>query len=350
MPLISKARPKGARSELLALAEKLEPRIRQRFIDAVNRIKSDAKIKALADAIQSGDRRAIAEASGIQDVSLIADDMQEALQDAFKQAGTATGAGMRTSDGAAIRFSFDGYNKRAAEFMQRNRLAMVKDVVKTSLEAISAALQAGIIENKTPIQAARQIRDMIGLDGRRARALLNFRAMLERGEFGVAAARDVGGNAERTLRAASGGRVNLTQDRIESLVSNYRDRLLRSRAGTIASTETFKVMNQASREAFDQLAEQRGLSRASLRRFWVSTSDSHTRPDHVDLPLINAEGVGMDEPFNLPDGGTIMFPHDPDAPPEQTINCRCTVVYRLVDVPESALPPPVAGRSNLPIV
>ncbi len=349
MPLILKARPRGTRSELLAMADKLEPRLRERFIAAVNKIRSENRIKELAAAIASGDRRAIAEASGLQDVALIADDMQQALQEAYQKAGAATGATMRTSDGAAIRFSFDGYNRRAADYMARNRLKMVQDVVKTSREAISEALRAGIVENKSPIQAAKTIRSMIGLDGRRAKALMNYRAMLERGDFGMASQRDIGGDAERTLRAASGGRVNLSQSRIEDLVDQYQGRLLRSRAGTIAATETFKVLNQASREAFEQLAEGRGIERGAFRRFWVSTADSHTRHDHVELPLINSEGVGMDEPFILPDGGTIMYPHDPDAPAEQTINCRCTVVYRLVDIPESDLPPPVAGRSNLSI-
>lgn len=349
MPLlIQKARPKGPRTALLELAAKLEPRIRERFIQAVQAIKSENKLKDLVAAIQSGDRTAIAQASGLQDVATIADDMQAVLQDAYRKAGQATGGSLRTSDGAAIKFNFDGYHERAASFMAQNRASMIKDVVKTSRDAIAEALRQGIVENKTPIQAAKTIRSMIGLDERRARALLNYRSALERGDFGVASARDVGGNAERTLNAASGGRVNLSPSRIDSLVEQYGSRLLRSRAGTIAATETFKVLNQGAEDAMEQFVEERGVQRSVVRRFWVATDDSHTRPDHAEMPALNADGVGMDEPFQLPDGGTIMYPHDPDAPPEQTINCRCTMVYRLADISEADLPPPVAGRSILP--
>jgi hypothetical protein len=42
------------------------------------------------------------------------------------------------------------------------------------------------------------------------------------------------------------------------------------------------------------------------------------------------EVAGMDTPFTLPDGRTIRFPQDPNAPAEKSIACRYTIHYRLV--------------------
>jgi hypothetical protein len=43
--------------------------------------------------------------------------------------------------------------------------------------------------------------------------------------------------------------------------------------------------------------------------------------------------VPQDEPFVLPDGSKMMFPADISlgAPPEQTINCRCTMIEFIKD-------------------
>jgi hypothetical protein len=55
---------------------------------------------------------------------------------------------------------------------------------------------------------------------------------------------------------------------------------------------------------------------------WISTHDSRTRKDHVDMNGVRAE---MDAPFNV-GGADMMFPGDPAGPAEQVVNCRCTFV------------------------
>lgn len=347
MPLVHKARITQQRTELLRLADRLEPRIKKRVIDALNKIRSKQKITELAKAIQDGDMAAIMRLSGILEIPSAVDDIYEEVQNAYISGGKVAASTARTSDGAVIAARFNGVNNRGAEFILRNKARLVTDVVRGSRDAIAEALARGVLERKTPIVAARTIRDLIGLDKRRAASLLRYRDALENSDFGIASARDIGASAARTINAASGGRVNLTQSRINDLVEGYRDRLIASRAGTIAATETFSALNQASQEAFTQVMEDRDIPADNIRRFWVSTNDSHTRESHREIPVINDEGVGMDEPFQLPDGGTIMYPHDPSAPPEETVNCRCTVVYRMVNIPEAALPPIKSGRSIL---
>jgi hypothetical protein len=52
---------------------------------------------------------------------------------------------------------------------------------------------------------------------------------------------------------------------------------------------------------------------------WIATLDDRTRDNHAHMHMEKAE---MDEPFS----NGLMHPLDPDGPPEEVINCRCSVV------------------------
>lgn len=94
-----------------------------------------------------------------------------------------------------------------------------------------------------------------------------------------------------------------------------------SRSRTIARTETVSASNAASMSA----AESTGLP---LEKEWISTADDKTRDTHQDV-----EAVGMDEPFVLASGDTLMFPGDSGegADAGEIVNCRCTQSYRVLD-------------------
>lgn len=62
---------------------------------------------------------------------------------------------------------------------------------------------------------------------------------------------------------------------------------------------------------------------------WMATHDPRTRIDHLKAGEAYAEGgnpgpIPFDQPF-LVGGYQMMMPHDPSAPADQTINCRCVV-------------------------
>lgn len=63
----------------------------------------------------------------------------------------------------------------------------------------------------------------------------------------------------------------------------------------------------------------------ALAKRWLATDDERTRPTHRE-----AEGqvVGIGENFQV-GAAELAFPHDPTGPPEETINCRCTMLYQL---------------------
>lgn len=89
----------------------------------------------------------------------------------------------------------------------------------------------------------------------------------------------------------------------------------------IARTETTRVVNSAKMDIGKE-GQRLGFN---MWKRWIATTDSRVREDHIAM---NGVEVPQDEPFTLPDGSKLMFPGDISmgAPPEQVINCRCTVV------------------------
>lgn len=89
----------------------------------------------------------------------------------------------------------------------------------------------------------------------------------------------------------------------------------------IARTETTRVQNAAK---MDIGKEGQRLGYEMWKR-WRATTDGRVREDHLAMDGVE---VPQDEPFTLPDGSKVMFPGDISmgAPPEQTINCRCTMI------------------------
>ena len=89
----------------------------------------------------------------------------------------------------------------------------------------------------------------------------------------------------------------------------------------IARTETTYAQNSA-RQSVGEHGEELGFK---MLKEWRATEDGRTRDAHH---LADGQRVPVDEPFVV-DGEELMFPGDFSlgASPENTINCRCTVVY-----------------------
>lgn len=103
-------------------------------------------------------------------------------------------------------------------------------------------------------------------------------------------------------------------------ISDIADDISRMRAETIARTETHGAANYGS----DQAARELGLP---LRREWLAAHDERTRDTHA---AADGQIVGMDDPFLVGDA-VLMYPGDPAGPPEEVINCRCTLGYIVDD-------------------
>jgi HK97 family phage portal protein len=87
---------------------------------------------------------------------------------------------------------------------------------------------------------------------------------------------------------------------------------LANRAKTIARTE---INGSFSRGRWDAMAETEPVG---LR--WIASQDEKVRDTHDEL---DGKTCKIDSAFHTLDGD-IRYPHDPDAVPALTINCRCT--------------------------
>lgn len=99
------------------------------------------------------------------------------------------------------------------------------------------------------------------------------------------------------------------------------DTLPRYRLEMIARTETLRAANFGS----FQLYGQAGIT----YKEWLATFDNRVRPDHETAGIRYVQGgnpgpIPMKEPFQV-GGVRMMYPHDPSAPAEQVINCRCAI-------------------------
>ena len=95
-----------------------------------------------------------------------------------------------------------------------------------------------------------------------------------------------------------------------------------NQARRIARTETMRAASQGRYLAASQVHQEFGLP---MLKKWHTALDERTRPDHE---AASGQTVKFDEPF-IVGGAELMYPQDPNGPPEQTINCRCSATYRI---------------------
>lgn len=96
--------------------------------------------------------------------------------------------------------------------------------------------------------------------------------------------------------------------------------MTRARARTIARTEAHTAGMTGEYMAMEETVVDLGLE---VNKVWVASEDDRTRDSHS---AADGQTTGLNEPF-LVGESELMYPGDPDGPPEEVINCRCTVVY-----------------------
>lgn len=221
---------------------------------------------------------------------------------------------------------FQPGDPEAASRMENAKLEFITEFTRQQREATRNALTQGVREGWGTQKQLRAFRDSIGLTTRQMQAVNNYRRLLEEGssEALTRALRDR--RFDPTVRRTIEEGDLLSQEQIERMVDRYRARYLTYRAETIARTETLRVSAQAREAAMEQQLRNTGIARARVRRVWIATMDARTRDTHVGL---NGQSVTMDEAFLSPSGALLMYPGDPTAPPEEIINCRCSVAYEI---------------------
>lgn len=229
--------------------------------------------------------------------------------DALKLAGHLQAeAGLPVSEAvvqkATMTFSFDEVNPYSVQAAQLFRNGLIREITQQVADAIQIIVANGVRGGAAPETIAKDIHGSIGLTARQATAVQARRAALEEKGNSPAA--------------------------VDKKMAQYYGQALGNRAITIARTETLRAANLGQELGIRQAQMEGAFGNLEVRRFWIDTNDSRTRPDHREVPKLNRNGVGLDEPFRYPGGRFIARPGDPNAASaDMVINCRCTVAHRL---------------------
>jgi hypothetical protein len=324
-----------SRREILEALDRLEGDVLRGFRDAVARIKSRARLQALADAIESNDLELAFRLAGIRDGGWTQ------LTEQIRQAYIAGGELAADDAPARLGFAFDINNPRASEWLVAVSSELVTRINEEQRQAVRLALREGFDLGQGPRQTAldivgrinrrtgRREGGIVGLTDQMVEAVFNARRQLLSGDPGELRAYL---NRERrdkrfdsiVIRAIEAGEPVSAGD-VQRMTARYADRLLELRGQNIARTESLGALNEAMDESLRQAVDQGLIQPENIRRTWVSAGDGRVRDAHSAM---NGQEVGLGEAFVDPNTGQrLMHPGDRSlgASAANIINCRCNV-------------------------
>lgn len=325
-----------AKRDLLAIAARFEPRLRDALTTAFNRIRSSVRLRRLEDAIRTnGLQGALIELGNLAIEQVIEQELINEITDAVQQSGRITVGAVPSAAVIDPNFRFDTLAPTTANVLRNHNASLVQQISNNTRAAIRQGLQADFIAGRNPVDTARTFRANIGLTARQEQAVRNYRNSLENLDRDALRRRLRDRRSDRTVRRAIDTSVPLSRDRIDTLTNRYRQRFIRHRSETIARTEALRAVNMGSDLSIRQMVEGGFVDPDVVRKHWIYTRDPRTRANHIAIPGLNPDGVPVDGVFQTP-LGPMRHPHDPNGVAANTVNCRCTVTYRFVDENQEA--------------
>lgn len=317
--------------QILELSDSKRKKLRDAFNKAIHNIKSGVDLDLLEVAIGSGSIADVFQIidNALGDGSTVYEELNHAWNEVFISGGVSASESMSQMDPTNPNLHFNPFSVQTAEFVSNYQFKELNANLSESVrQTVHTVIRDSVKNSIPPRETARQIRDSIGLTARDEQAVLNFESALRNSDVS-ALQRKMNGNDARAIRAALRNRKPLPESRIRGMVDRYRARLLKVRAEAISRTESLRAVNSGVYQAWKNMVDAGELDASKVRRKWIYTHDDRTRAAHVEIPVLNPEGVGIYEPFKS-SLGPILYPHDPSASKSNTINCRCTTVIRLV--------------------
>lgn len=312
---------------LNALADKMQPALRRAFLEAVDRIGSGIDWKAVQAFVERGQ---LEEAVSLINRALDAggyDQVAAAIRSSMTLAGVQLAGDVVRFLPGVLDVRFDVTNPETARFLREYGMGTIRQLNADTLAQVRLALTNGINAGRNPLDTARDVRAFLGLTDRQTQAVMNFRRALEQGDRAALqrALRDR--RFDPSLRRMA--EKPLTAEQVDRMTERYRQRYLKYRAETIARTESIRAVQAGQQQLWRQMVSDGVIGADEVRRKWYHVNDGRVRHAHRTIPILNPDGVGLEEPFKS-EQGPIMFPGDPAAPVSMVANCRCTVILRYV--------------------
>lgn len=306
-------------TRLLAVIDGAEPELRAEFLDFVAILVESFTLAEIAAMVESGSFGPL-----LLGVERHARALASVYNDNWRAAGDAAAEFL---DGhLSVVVNFDMINERAVRAMRENQLRLVQGLVQGQRDTLRTALLDGQLRGANPIETARVIRDSLGLTPYQMRVIENYRRALETGSSNALdrALRDH--RFDRTVEAALRGERSLTPERIDRMVERYRERWVKYRAEVVGRTEALRATHQGNQAMYQQAVDEGLLDPFSLERKWVPARDARVRDSHQ---IMRGQIRDLNQPFESGLGNLLRYPGDPNAPPEDTVQCRCALATRV---------------------
>jgi hypothetical protein len=315
------------------LIDQWEPKLQRAFLDAVQNMRGRADIAQLTAMLEASDIEGALRAVGLDPVSFRVFD--RAFTNAFEAGGEATALSIpvtRAADGFKTVFQFNVRNLAAESWLRDYSSSLIRDVFDDQRQMIRNVLTDGLAQGANPLTTALDLVGRIGSNGERQSGLIGLtdsqagwvRKYAE--ELASDKPTDALARALRdarfdktVLKAAKEGRA-LTPSEIGPMVKAYVNRSLRYRAETIARKETITALHTAQEQSIQQAIRSGAVRPDTLTYIWRAAHDKRVRSAHRAL---DGQRAKQGQPFHSI-LGPIRYPGDPQASPENTINCRCT--------------------------
>lgn len=342
-----------------AALDRLEPAIRDAFIEAIGQIANAILLKQLEDMIALGD------IAGAIDALRLDQGFFGPLYEA-QRLTVIEGGGLIAAElplrspynGSRFVFSFNGRHERAETWIREQSSRLITDVIEEQKEQARVVIRQAAEIGQHPRDTARAIvgrvdratgkreGGLIGLDGRRQGTLTKVTDGMRTPE-GVRSLVTVPRDGkppyvtldsvneatkQRILRAHKAGEAVSDAD-IAISQKQLRNKLLKDRGDTIGRTEALNGLRAGRHEGFTQIVESGTVRQDQVRVRWQATLDSRVRDSHRHL---HNQAVKLGELFNPAPGVFMAYPgdltHSPGNPKglaANVIQCRCLAVYRV---------------------
>lgn len=292
---ILKQSDSDALSTVVQIGRRLEPGMRRTFLRAIEEFKNDMDLDKLELALMQ-------QSIPLAETAVAIEALKEILlfdQSIAQAVAAGALAEAESLNAIGITLIFDDTHPAAVNWIRAHSAELVVDVTDKTKIAIREVIARSFEEAIPPRDAARHIRDLVGLTQQQAASVDKFRLKLI--EQGV------------------------SRETLQRRVRRFANAKLRQRSQTIAVTEINRAANEGQQFLWNQALREGQLVRENTFKDWIVTPD-----DALDeiicepLPFMpQNQEVKIDEPFMLPTGGTVMTP--PAHP-----RCRCAMGLRIV--------------------
>jgi hypothetical protein len=332
-----------AQSEAVKIAERFEPRIRNALLRSFDAMRGKISNAEIVRQLES---------RGVEGVMSLMDrfdgelgPVQEEVRQALRTSGRATLGVMPKGAILNPSFTFDTLNPSTVDFIRNYELNLIRQISENTKKAVRQGLRRDIVSGQNPRATARTFRANIGLTAKQEMAVFNYRQALENLDSQALkrALRDR--RFDSTIKRAIENEKSLSRDQVNSMVDRYRQRYIKYRSEVIGRTESLRATTVGQHAAIQQLVSSGSIDQQRVRRFWIPTRDNRTRNEHFAIPQMNQEGVGLNDSYITP-LGPLKYPRDPNGRPENTIQCRCSERFKMVEPGEV----PVVTQQGTPML